>query len=111
MLKELASYSWPGNVRELESIIERALISAEDNSALELPGPLRLIATMEQTKSGLPTDNGADLHAVERAHIINVLDSTDWKISGAGGAASMLGIPSSTLRSKMKRLGITRQPK
>ncbi len=109
MVRELATYSWPGNVRELESIIERSLISAEDNTVLELPGPLKLIATMKQSKVDLAIDDGADLFEVERAYIVNVLEQTDWKISGAGGAASVLGIPSSTLRSKMKRLGITRQ--
>lgn len=109
MVRELSTYSWPGNVRELESIIERSLISAEDNTVLELPGPLKLIATMKQSKVDLAIDDGADLFEVERAYIVNVLEQTDWKISGAGGAASILGVPSSTLRSKMKRLGITRQ--
>ncbi len=109
MVRELSTYSWPGNVRELESIIERSLISAEDNTVLELPGPLKVIAAMRQSKVDLAIDDGADLFEVERAYIVNVLEQTDWKISGAGGAASVLGIPSSTLRSKMKRLGITRE--
>jgi transcriptional regulator with GAF, ATPase, and Fis domain/ligand-binding sensor domain-containing protein len=110
MIEELVSYSWPGNVRELESIIERAMISAEDKSVLELPGPLRVIATLRQSKSDMSaSEERADLFAVERAHIVKVLEQTDWKISGMRGAASLLGIPSSTLRSKMKRLGIVRQ--
>jgi len=109
MIQELMSYSWPGNVRELESIVERAMISAEDNSILELPGPLRLITTLHQSRSGSSTHERTDLSAVERAHIISVLEQTQWKISGNRGAASVLGIPSSTLRSKMKRLGINRQ--
>jgi len=114
MLAELSSYEWPGNVRELESVIERAMISAEDKSILELPGPLRLISTMQQSKHSLSVDSGADLFDVERAYIVTILEQTDWKISGADGAASILGIPSSTLRSKMQRLHITRdtnQPK
>ena len=97
-------------MRELESIIERALISAEDHAVLELPGPLRLIARLHQTKTGVSIEDGANLSSVERSYIINVLEQTNWKISGADGAASVLGIPSSTLRSKMKRLGISRQP-
>jgi len=109
MLADLSAYDWPGNVRELESVIERALISAEDKSVLELPGPLRLIATMQQSKRSLSIDSGADLFEVERAYIVTILDQTDWKISGADGAASILGIPSSTLRSKMKRLHIRRE--
>ena len=51
MIRELLAYSWPGNVRELENIIERSLISARDNSVLTLPGPLRLIASMHQSKN------------------------------------------------------------
>ena len=108
MINELMGYEWPGNVRELESIIERALISAEDDTVLDLPGPLRLIASMEQTKTDLEGEEVPDLFSMERSHIISVLDQTDWKISGRGGAADVLGIPSSTLRSKMKRLGIRR---
>ena len=108
MINELMSYEWPGNVRELESIIERALISAEDDAVLELPGPLRLIASLEQTKSELGSEEAPDLFSMERSHIISVLDQTDWQISGQRGAAAVLGIPSSTLRSKMKRLGIRR---
>ena len=109
MIKELMDYEWPGNIRELESIIERSLISTESNSVLELPGPLRLIVNLEQSKGGhiAPDDNG--LSSVERTHILNVLEESSWKISGSDGAAAVLGIPPSTLRSKMKRLGISKQ--
>ena len=108
MIKELVSYAWPGNVRELESIIERAVISAPSCSVLELPGPLRLIANFTQS-NGAATDDDLGLTSVERSHITNILKQTGWKVSGADGAASVLGLPESTLRSKMKRLGITRQ--
>lgn len=108
MIKELVSYSWPGNVRELESTIERALISAEDHSILELHGPLRLVTALHQSKSNFSTDDTANLFAVERAHIINVLEQTEWMVGGMHGAASLLGVPESTLRSKMKKLGIVR---
>ena len=109
MINELSTYDWQGNVRELESTIERAMISAEDNSILELPGSLRLKTTMRPAKNTLVIDGDADLFDVERAYIVTVLDQTGWKISGADGAASIIGIPSSTLRSKMKRLGVMRQ--
>ena len=109
MLQELVNYDWPGNVRELESIVERSLISATSGSVLELPGPLRATGLFEQPKdsSGVPDDT--DLVSVERAHILSVLDKSNWKIAGSGGAAAALGIPPSTLRSKMKRLGITKR--
>ena len=109
MIQELLNYDWPGNVRELESVIERSLISAESDSVLELPGPLRLMARFEQTKSDLVPDTSSELIEVERAHIVSVLEQSEWKVSGSGGAAARLGIPPSTLRSKMKRLGISRR--
>ena len=108
MIRELLNYDWPGNIRELESVIERSLISAESDSVLELPGPLRLVARFDQTKADLAADTTSELVEVERAHIVSVLEQSDWKVSGSGGAASMLGIPPSTLRSKMKKLGISR---
>jgi len=109
MIKELTNYSWPGNVRELESIIERALISANGREVLDLPGPLSTIAAGPYYPPATPADDATDLHSVERSHIIAVLDQTKWKISGPDGAASVLGMPSSTLRSKMKKLGIRRK--
>ena len=108
MVNEIVSYQWPGNIRELESIVERALISVGDNAVLELPAPLRLIGVLHQSRSDLSDGSDVDLSTFERAHIVEVLEKTDWKIAGADGAASLLGIPASTLRSKMKRLGITR---
>lgn len=110
MLEELTSYEWPGNVRELESVIERAVISTPSGSVLELPGPLRLIAdaNLSQTKSAPDISDDAGLSSVERAHIVQVLEETGWKVAGDGGAASALGIPPSTLHSKMKKLGIKR---
>ncbi len=109
MIKDLGNYEWPGNIRELESIVERALISADDSGVLKLPAPLRLIGAFSQSRDSFTADEAADLFSIERAHIIEVLQTTSWRISGPGGAATVLGIPSSTLRSKMKRLGIARR--
>ena len=109
MLRELDRYSWPGNIRELESTIERALISAEGKSVLELPIKLRPIASASVSSDQIKVIR-ADLFSVERTHILSVLEETNWKISGAEGAAAILGLPSSTLRSKMKRHGIERTP-
>ena len=105
MLSELAEYDWPGNIRELESVIVRALISSGDNEVLRLPEPLDSPDATSTNGNG----NGSGHQAFEeRAHIVAVLDSTGWKISGPDGAAEKLGLAPSTLRSRMKKLGIGR---
>ena len=96
-------YSWPGNVRELEGIVQRALISSS-GPVLELAEPL---VTQVGEKEVADTTI-SDLKLVEREHIVAVLEDANWKISGASGAAAKLGIPPSTLRSKMKKLSIVR---
>ena len=109
MIRELTEYPWPGNVRELESVIERALISSADRSVLDLPDSLPPITADPDSKAVLSSKLHVDLSTAERQHIVGVLEETRWKISGDDGAAAVLGIPASTLRSKMKRLGISRQ--
>jgi transcriptional regulator with GAF, ATPase, and Fis domain/ligand-binding sensor domain-containing protein len=108
MIRSLMEYDWPGNVRELESTIERALISSADADILELTVPVGNGRGFGAPGAKSQAGGGADLATVERTHIIDVLEQTRWRISGEGGAASVLGVPSSTLRSKMKRLGISR---
>lgn len=98
----LISYSWPGNVREMEHFIERGVILSTDNT-FELNDQLTLPST------GHVTDHKIiDLETLEREHIIHVLSQTGWKINGLGGAAKLLGIHPSTLRFRMKKLGIQR---
>src|SRR5262249_23484758 len=97
-MQRLQAYSWPGNVRELENVIERAVILAN--------GP-----TLEITLGDAPTAEApgeSTLEDVERAHILHVLGQTDWVIDGPGGAAKILDLHPNTLRSRMKRLGISR---
>ena len=108
MMRQLRAYRWPGNVRELEGVIERALIASAD-TVLDLASPL--VERPSFTDDELPTVVSAsisDLRAVERDHILSVLEATDWRISGERGAATRLGLPPSTLRSKMKKLSIER---
>ncbi len=108
MLSEILAHHWPGNVRELESIIERSLISSGDDSVLKLAGPLVTAKQAPAISVNPPPGNFGNLASINRAHIIRVLDQTDWRIAGKEGAASVLGMPPSTLRSKMKRLRIDR---
>lgn len=95
----LKSYSWPGNVRELKNIIERAMI-------LSTGATLHL----DQMSSGdVEAMHSMTLEGVEKSHILEVVESTGWKISGKNGAAEVLGLKESTLRARMNKLGIKRQ--
>jgi formate hydrogenlyase transcriptional activator len=102
-LQELMTYKWPGNVRELENTIERALVMSTGSMIEEVSLPnirqLMLIAGGSDPMSRTIEDN-------EREHIIAVLKKCKGKVAGPGGAASFLGIPPSTLNSKMRKLAI-----
>ncbi len=99
-MKALQAYPWPGNVRELEHVVERAVITS--------PGPvLQLIDGLEREAAEPKEVQLKRLETVERDHILKVLEKTRWKIEGQGGAATILALHPSTLRSKMKKLGIT----
>ena len=113
-LDRLASYAWPGNVRELRNVIERAAIVAagptlEDGDVPPLGGVSAV--TRVDADAGAATGEGdARLETVERAHILRILERTGWTIEGAKGAASVLGMAPSTLRSRMAQLSL-RRPK
>ncbi len=106
MMHQLRVYRWPGNVRELEGIVQRALISSK-GEIVELAEPL-VEHSDDDDSPRIISSTIADLKLVEREHILAVLEATNWKISGPSGAASQLGLPPSTLRSKMKKLSIER---
>jgi formate hydrogenlyase transcriptional activator len=97
--RELEAYSWPGNVRELENVIERAVITHER-------GPLRLAEPLTGCEDGAPTSTL--LSDVERQHIVRMLTARRWCVEGRFGAAAALGLKASTLRSRMRKLGISR---
>ena len=102
----LNSYEWPGNVRELRNIIERAVILSK-NGVLSLTGALGEMPSSEPSTA--PSSLRRDLEAIERQNIIGALEQSGWKIKGEDNAASRLGLSPSTLRSRMKRLGIERR--
>ena len=107
VVARLAEYAWPGNVRELENVLERALILSSGR-VLVLPKDFESARDMtprSSTRSGLAT-----LSEVEREHILAALGSTGWTLEGPDGAARILGLNPSTLRSRMKKHGITRPP-
>jgi formate hydrogenlyase transcriptional activator len=101
-LELLKSQEWPGNVRELQNVIERALIRSS-GPRLEIPIE-ELRATSCSTASMTQT-----LAEAERSHILGVLEQTNGVVSGPKGAASRLGLPRTTLTSRMQRLGIVQR--
>jgi transcriptional regulator with GAF, ATPase, and Fis domain len=101
VMQALEAYDWPGNIRELENVIQRAIILSR-NGTLDLKD-----AWLPRSESS--TDCGCTtLIEVERRHIVHVLESCRWRIEGAGGAAQVLALKASTLRSRMLKLGIIR---
>jgi formate hydrogenlyase transcriptional activator len=98
IMDELQGYNWPGNVRELKNVIERAMIMSSGST-------LRL---EPQQAEVTPAIKNMSMEDVEREHIKEVLHSTGWRVSGKNGAARILGLKDSTLRSRMKKLSIAR---
>jgi formate hydrogenlyase transcriptional activator len=99
-MRELQRYPWPGNVRELRNIIERAFIVAT--------GRQLVVSAPRLGQRPLP-QAAMTLSALEIEHIRAVLESTNWRVRGSGGAAERLGLKPTTLESRMARLGIARR--
>ena len=118
-MKALVAYPWPGNVREIQNVIERGVVLTR-GSVLNLgPDFLPVDLSSEhairasEPRLALPTGTGSppiplSLEEVERRHILSVLEHTRWVINGDKGAATILGVHPSTLRSRMDKLGIVR---
>ena len=104
-LARLQAYPWPGNVRELENVIERAVILCSGNELEVSPG---LLPPARAAAGGAPAAGAGGLEGVEREHILATLRSTGWRVEGEGGAAARLGMNPSTLRSRIKKLGLSR---
>ncbi|MFZ5569507.1 MAG: sigma 54-interacting transcriptional regulator [Thermodesulfobacteriota bacterium] len=107
-IRELEAYSWPGNVRELQNVIERSVINANGDRLylaeklnLSLPDPV-------SSQPHLPMASTKTLSEIEKDYIVSILKKTRWKIEGSRGAAVLLGLPPSTIRSRIKKHGILR---
>jgi formate hydrogenlyase transcriptional activator len=133
-MRRLTGYTWPGNIRELQNVIERAVILSS-GKMLVLAEELRAPATpllsrrVSEPSNSTPSEKsaliqtpaardgapaadvsvvGGSLDDVERRHIEAVLNQTNWMIEGEEGAARILDLKPSTLRSRMQKLGIKR---
>jgi PAS domain S-box-containing protein len=102
VVQKLKDYSWPGNVRELQNVIERAVLNSS--------GPrLRLADDLAGTTRNQPLPSLKSMQETEKDHILQALESTNWRIDGAKGAALILDMNPSTLRSRIRKLGIQKQ--
>jgi len=98
-LKTLHDYAWPGNVRELANVLERAVINT--NGAV-----LRIVDNFEKPQVEELSRPDKTLEEMEKEYILRILDNTGWRIEGRKGAARILGLNPSTLRTRMAKLGI-----
>ncbi|MEJ2170149.1 MAG: sigma 54-interacting transcriptional regulator, partial [Desulfobacterales bacterium] len=99
VVEKLRNYAWPGNVRELQNVIERAVLNSPGPKLcladdLAGPAPNKMLPPLKS------------LQETEKDHILRVLQFTNWRIDGAKGAALILDMNPSTLRSRMRKLGI-----
>jgi len=105
----LEHHDWPGNIRELKNVIERAAISSKGSRVridLALPetADLPLAATATPNDADFVTE--AEFRLLEKANIIAALRHANWRVWGEDGAADLLGLNPSTLKYRMKQLGI-----
>jgi transcriptional regulator with GAF, ATPase, and Fis domain len=102
-MQRLLAYPWPGNVRELENVIERGVIIS---TGPELAAGPELLPVLPAPTA--PPPESTSMQEVSRQHIVAVLQRTGWRIDGPQGAARLLNMHPSTLRSRMQKLGIKR---
>jgi PAS domain S-box-containing protein len=116
-MKQLQEYPWPGNIRELENVLERAVILATGStldiapdllSPAPAPSATGLVPDLGHAPHQVPGQGQPSLDTLERDYILSVLRQTNWVITGARGAAKILGLNPSTLRGRMKKFGLTR---
>ena len=112
---QLSAHSWPGNVRELQNAVERAVILAHDgelrfdlrpSASSQSPSPVRDDVPVAHRSEVATRD---DWKRQERESIMRALQQAGGKVSGRGGAAELLGMKPTTLSSRLKAMGITRQ--
>jgi formate hydrogenlyase transcriptional activator len=101
LMRALQNHDWPGNIRELQNFTERAVIMTTSSDLCCLTSELR-------RQDNLPA-SACTLTDAERMHIVTTLQQMNWVVGGRNGAAARLGLPRTTLISKMRKLGIAKE--
>lgn len=106
ILKNMMAYNWPGNIRELEHLIERSVLLTKGNII-----DTNFLSTNQYRETSNLTEDlrMKTIHENEKEYIISVLKKCKGRVWGSGGAAEILNIPPSTLKSRMKKLGIKKE--
>jgi len=100
-----SNYDWPGNIRELQNVVERAVISTKGDTLRISKISNDHLPILKSAKKQ-ESNRSLKLSEVEKKHIIKVLEECNWRVHGENGAAEILDINPSTLRSRMKKLDI-----
>jgi PAS domain S-box-containing protein len=111
----LKAYSWPGNVRELKNVIERAVILSPGKVLrLDLSVPGVALADVAPTETAATTEDvlsEKEMRDYQKRNIVKALEQSNWKVSGAGGAAELLGVRPTTLADRIRTYKIKRPSK
>ena len=105
VLEALMKYDWPGNIRELQNVLERSVILSDGNT---LQVPTRELVRLAESETSLRRPS-AETTRHERERILKALEESHGRVGGSSGAAARLGLKRTTLQSRMRKLGITRQ--
>ena len=113
-IAKLENYHWPGNIRELRNVIERAIILSR-GGALDFDLPVTESVVVSSLPAGRAKSDAepeflteAELQRRERDNLLTVLEKTHWRIKGENGAAELLGVKVTTLKARIKKMGLKR---
>ena len=112
--KLLTDYSWPGNIRELQHVIARAAILTSGTKLMLDPALFDKKVSADKARVRLSTEvagtymSESAMRQMERDNLVVVLKLANWRVSGHGGAAELLGIKPTTLESRMQKFSIAK---
>jgi len=107
----LRAYDWPGNIRELKNVIERAVILSQGKVLrldLSMPGLRPELDEVDSSEAGNEVLTEKEMKEFQKSNLIKALEQTNWRVSGAGGAAELLGLRPTTLADRVRTFKIER---